>query len=138
MRYDAGWAAVNIIPLNQLTTVWPEVRQWIADAIEYGQGDENELDVFMALAQGRYVLFHEPGKFASVVQITQYPRQQVATILYAGGPGSLQAMKQAIEDCKPWCRANNIKALRVWGRKGWEKVLQMKRKGVILQIELAS
>jgi hypothetical protein len=129
---------MNIVPLAQLTSVWPEVRQWICDAIEYGQGDENELDVFMALAQARYALFHEPGKFAAVVQISQFPRQQVATIIYAGGPGSLEAMKQAIEDVKPWCRANGIAALRVWGRAGWEKVLKMKRKGVILQMELAS
>jgi hypothetical protein len=129
---------LNIVPIQQLTSVWPDVRQWICDAIEYGQGDENELDVFMSLAQSRYALFHEPGKFAAVVQVTQFPRQQVATILYAGGPGSLAAMKQAIEDVKPWCREHGIKALRVWGRKGWEKVLEMKRKGVILQVELAS
>lgn len=129
---------MNIVPLQRLTSVWPDVRQWICDAIEYGQGDENELDVFMALAQGRYVLFHSEGKFAAVVQITQYPRQQVATVIYAGGPGSLHAMEQTVEDMKPWLRQHGISALRIWGRAGWEKVLKMKRKGVILQVELAS
>ncbi len=127
---------MNIVQIKDLTNVWPEVRPWICDAIEYGQGDENELDVFMALAQARYALFHEPGKFAAVVQVAQYPRQQVATILYAGGPGQLESMRDALEATKPWCKQNGITTLRVFGRKGWERVLGMVKKGVVLQCDL--
>lgn len=118
---------------HQLANVWPEVEPWIAAAIEEGQGDENTVDVLIAIAQGRYWLWHEPKKFAGVVQINDNPRQKVATILYAGG-SDLEGMKKAVEWGKGWCKERGISQIRVWGRKGWERVLEMKRKGVILQV----
>ena len=124
-----------LVPLDQLSTVWPQVEGWIASAIDYGQGDENALDVLIALAQGRYLLFHEPKKFALVGQIQTYPRQKIGVVLYAGG-GDLEAIRKGLEEMKPWCKAQGIAALRVWGRRGWEKALSMTRKGYILQVDL--
>lgn len=125
-----------IVPPHELASVWPKVKGWIADAISHGQGDENLLDVLIAVARGQYLLWHEPEKFAGVVQVGRFPRQIVATILYCGG-SDLSAMKAAIEQARPWCEANGIQAIRILGRKGWERVLDMTRKGVILQVDLA-
>ena len=59
---------------DQLANVWPQVHAWIECAIEHGPGDENALDVPISIARGHYLLFHEPGKFALVGQVPNYPR----------------------------------------------------------------
>lgn len=125
-----------IVPPDQLANVWPLVHEWIASAIERGQGDENALDVLISIARGQYLLFHEPGKFALVGQVQTFPRQKVGVVLYCGG-SDVSAIKDAFEQIKPWCKANGMSAIRVWGRQGWERALDMTRKGVILQVELA-
>src|SRR6185437_9587846 len=94
-------------------------------------GDENGLDIFIALARGLYVLW-VGDDVAAVTQLTRYPRRSVLTVLYAGGV-SLNAVHRAYEFARHWCRANGIDALRVWGRPGWQKALGMRRIGVILQ-----
>lgn len=123
-----------LVEPDQLSSVWAEVEPWIKAALEYGQGDENILDVLVSLACGRYLLWYEPGRFAGVVQVVQYPRQKVATIIYAGAaPGHLEEMAEAVENGKAWCRQNHIGVIRVHGRKGWQRILGLVRKGVILQ-----
>jgi hypothetical protein len=126
---------VILVQSDQLANVWPQVSGWIESAIEYAQGDENALDVLIALARGQYLLFHEPGKFALVGQIQHFPRQKVGTVLYCGG-GDLVAIRAAFEEMKPWCKTNGISAIRVWGRQGWERVLGLARKGSILQMSV--
>jgi hypothetical protein len=126
---------VILVPPEQLSRVWSQIQGWIESALEYGQGDENATDVLVSLAVGRYLLFHEPGKFALVAQIQEFPRQKVITVLYLGG-GDMDAIKAGIEQAKPWCKAQGITAFRVWGRKGWKRILQMTQKGYILQSEI--
>lgn len=129
---------MRIVQPHELSHVWPEVEGWIADAIGYGQGDENVLDVLLAVARGIYVLWWEPGKFALVVQVQHFPRQRIGCVLYLGG-SDLEAIKQAVrEDGLPWLRSQGVMALRVWGRKGWAKVLGMDQIGVILQSTVAN
>jgi hypothetical protein len=127
---------VILVPVELLSNVWPQVSGWIESALEYGQGDENLTDVLVSIAVGRYVLFHEPNKFAIVAQIQHMPRQKIITVLYCGG-GDLEAIKQGIEEAKPWCKAQGIAAFRVWGRKGWKRILQMTERGYILQSEIS-
>lgn len=124
---------MKIVGPDTLSEVWPQVEGWIKAALEYGQGDENALDVLVSVACGRYLLWWEPGKFVGVVQIQQHPRQKIAAVLYAGG-NDLEGMKQAVENGKDWCREQGISQIRIWGRKGWERVLEMANKGVILQV----
>lgn len=125
-----------LVSPEQLSDVWSQASGWIASALEYGQGDENLTDVLVSIAVGRYILFFERGKFAIVAQVQHFPRQKVITVLYCGG-GDLDAIKQGIEEAKPWCKTQGITAFRVWGRVGWERILKMSRKGVILQAELS-
>ena len=127
------------MPPEQLATVWPAVLPWISEAVERNQGDENIWDVLIAISRGLYFLWYVPGKFAAVVQVMRYPRQTVATILYLGGVDlvakgvATTALKEAFDFGKLWCLQNGINVIRTWGRKGWERALDMERKGVILQ-----
>lgn len=124
-----------LIPPEQLTDVLPEAIPWIEKAVKVNQGDENMLDVLAALCRNQYSLWYVPGVFAAVVQTLRQPRQTVTTILYAGGEDT-DAIRQSFEFGKKWAKENGIDVLRVWGREGWEKVLGLKRVGVILQVEV--
>lgn len=124
---------MQLVPPDKLCDVWPKCEAWIYDAITHGPGDENVLDVLIAIARGYYALWFEE-QFAAVVQIVQFPRQKVATILYAGG--CLEAMRVKWPEALKYCRDNGIKVLRVHGRNGWERAFEMKRVGVILQVQV--
>jgi hypothetical protein len=118
---------------DHLANAWPPVSGWIAEAINRREnlGDENLLDVLIAIARGRYDLWVEQGKGAVVVQVTQFPRQKVATILYAGG--ELNSIVEMYQEAKKLARQYGIQVLRTYGRMGWEKALDLKRVSVILQ-----
>ena len=95
-------------------------------------GDEILDDVLIALADGFYTLWLEPGKFAAVVEIRNFPRQRVATIVYCGG-SDLDCIKGCFEHGRQWCREHDVQVLRVYGREGWERLLGLERIGVVLQ-----
>lgn len=113
--------------------MWPSVESLLGQAVARNQGDESLLDVFIALAQGKYSLWIEPGVFAAVAQIVEHPRQKVATILYLGG-SNMDAIKAGFEAFRVICRKGGIDVVRIWGRQGWERALGIKRVGVILQV----
>lgn len=68
------------------------------------------------------------------MQIVEHPKQLVATILYVGG--ELDSLLTMYAEAKHYAKSVGIDAIRVWGRPGWEKVLGMKRIGLILQESL--
>lgn len=98
-------------------------------------GDETLDDVLIALANGTYTLWLEPGKFAAVVEIRNFPRQRVATIVYCGG-SDLRCIKSCFERGRQWCREHEVDVLRVYGREGWERLLGLERIGVVLQTQV--
>lgn len=123
---------MNVIQPHELRHVWPRVVDWINEAVKQNQGDEELLDVLIALARGQYLLFHEPGAYAAIVSIAQYPAQKVGTIVYLGGKG-IEDLRRGFEDGKTWGRANGVNVVRTYGRPGWAKLMGLKQVGVILQ-----
>lgn len=122
-----------LVKPEELADSWAKVEHWISQAVSCNQGDENLLDVLISLARGHYELWHDPGQFAAVVRIEHWPRQRVATIIYLGGRG-LGAIEEAFEQARGHAKARKIDVLRVFGRKGWEKLLGLQNKGAILQV----
>lgn len=116
-----------------LSDAWRQVEPWIAQAVEVNQGDENVTDVLIALARGQYTLWYEPKYFAAVSRIERWPRQTVGTIVYLGGR-DLSVIELAFEEARMFAKKNGIDVIRVFGRPGWERLLGLKRKGVILQL----
>ena len=124
---------MNLVTPDQLANAWPGVERWIDEAIEHNQGDENLLDVLIAIARGQYGLWVNPH-FAAVTQVQNYPRQRVLVILYIGG--DLSKIVPLFDEAKAWCRANKIDVLRTYGRMGWAHVTGLERVGAILQVKL--
>lgn len=122
-----------LVTPDQLAHVWPAVEPWIAAAVAENQGDENTLDVFIAIARGHYSLWSDEH-FAAVTQTINYPRQRVLTILYIGG--DLNKITPLFDFAKDWCRVNKINVLRTYGRPGWEKVSGLSRVGAILEVKI--
>jgi hypothetical protein len=111
---------------EQIMTAWPQVRDWIASAIAVGPGDEDIDDVLIAIAQGRYQLWHE-DRLAVVTQVQEYPRQKVLMVLYAGGPehsGAVARMHALLERERARFKAEGITKLRVQGRRDWSPHLK--------------
>jgi len=125
---------VRNIPLDELATCWPRVLPWIEEAVARSDGDENALDILIAIARGNYALF-AGEKCAAVAQLVRWPRQSVFTVLYASGE-DLESCREAFEWSKNWCRANGVQVFRIHARAGWERALGFKRRGVILEERL--
>lgn len=129
---------MNIVPLNKLADVWPHVESWLQRAVEQNLGDENLLDVLIALAQNRYSLWYEPQRCALVTQIQEYPRQKVIVLLYAGAPegsGAVERFKQLWEQEKDPLRAAGITKMRMFGLKDWGKALGVESR-FVTQVDL--
>lgn len=126
---------LQIVPIEHLSAVWPKVESWIEDAIAEGPGDEGPLDVLIGLARGQYLLWWQPDVFAAVVQVVQWPRQKVATVLYAGG-GDLEQIRAAFERFMDLSRASGVQVIRIQGRRGWERALGAQRISSVCEVRL--
>lgn len=122
-----------LVTPEQLANTWPKVEAWISEAIDQNQGDENLLDVLIALARGQYSLWADQN-FACVTQLVNYPQQRVLTLLYIGG--ELDSILTMFDTAKEWCRVNKVDVLRTYGRPGWERVTGLSKVGVILQVDI--
>lgn len=129
---------MNIVALNKLADVWPHVEGWLQRAVDQNLGDENLLDVLIALAQNRYSLWYEPNRCALVTQIQEYPRQKVIVLLYAGAPegsGAVERFKQLWEQERETLRAAGIARVRMYGLRDWGKALGVESR-FVTQVEL--
>lgn len=132
-RRDEG-EALSLTPISLLSDVWPAVTPWLESALEYGAGDENIRDVFVALAREQYQLWTDGKSMAAVTQIQRYPRHTVFCILYAGG--TLDALYRAFEFAKGYAKQNGIRVVRVHGRPGWERILGLERRSTMAQVNV--
>lgn len=129
---------MTLVPLNKLADVWPKVEGWLQRAVEQNLGDENLLDVLIALAQNRYSLWYEPARCALVTQIQEYPRQKVITLLYAGAPegsGAVERFRELWEQERLALRSAGITQIRMFGLRDWGKALGVESR-FVTQVEL--
>ena len=129
---------MTIVPLHKLADVWPQVEEWLQRAVEQNLGDENLLDVLIALAQNRYSLWYEPQRCALVTQIQEYPREKVIALLYAGAPegsGAVERFKELWTQERQALRAAGITQVRMYGLRDWGKVFGVEPR-FVTQVEL--
>ena len=129
---------MTIVPLHKLADIWPQVEEWLQRAVEQNLGDENLLDVLIALAQNRYSLWYEPQRCALVTQIQEYPRQKVIALLYAGAPegsGAVERFKELWTQERQALRAAGITQVRMYGLRDWGKVFGVEPR-FVTQVEL--
>lgn len=127
-----------LVALDRLADTWLCVEKWLQAAVDQNLGDENLLDVLIALAQGRYQLWYEPDRFALVTQIQQYPRQKIIALLYAGAPtgsGAVERFKLLWESEREKLKELGITKIRMYGLRDWGKVLGVEPR-FVTQVDL--
>ena len=73
----------------------------------------------------------------AITQILVYPRRKVLGVPFVGAEsGHMATWLQHLDAIKEFGREHDCEALRVWGRKGWERVLAPKTVRIEADIDL--
>lgn len=112
------------VPRGRLTEIWPAVEPLLRPAMERG-GEMPISDLLQALYQGRFVLWLAwSGDLdaAAVTEIADTTAGRVCVIVACGGRGRERwlPLRHKLE----WyARHEGCKRMRIYGRKGWARVL---------------
>jgi len=124
---------IKHVPIQYVNQVWPLVKKYIEDAIEYG-GDDYTLDqVKVYLASGQWLLVvaaDEVGavKGAATINFSNYPNDRVAFVTFIGG--RLISSQDTFKQFKDLLKANGATKIqgaaresiaRLWSRYGFEE-----------------
>lgn len=84
-------------------------------------------------------LGHKDGQVFAVgiTQILVYPQRKILGVPFVGSKGNdLEALQDYFQILKEYADAMGCKALRVWGRDGWKKVLGKKSKHFRIEFDI--
>lgn len=119
---------VILIPIQDVTSVFPSVEQFIKQAIEHANGETNIQGVFRQLLAGQKQLWVIAQNYvataAAITEVTNYPTMRVVRIVFLGGDGLDKWSSKVDETVSQWARIVNAKRVEVIGRKGWERHLK--------------
>lgn len=96
------------------------VKERIADALVYGNGEYELTDILKALLDRDMQLWIDEST-AAVTTIIRYPRKTTCLILAAGG--DLDVLRRDLPLVEAWAKENGCDAMEVMGRKGWLRAL---------------
>ena len=97
-----------------------ELQRRLKKALAVGGNTHDPQDIAAAVQRGEMQAWVN-GDSLVITEVVHYPRVSVVNIVIAVGRLSeVMSLQPAIED---FARENNCQALRMEGRKGWERVL---------------
>lgn len=115
---------------DEIDQFWPKIRHLIEKPLVRTKADRDfsPEDIREAIREGlmQCWIAHDGGTIlvVAVTEILCYPRRKVLGIPFVGAEtGSLDQWIDHMEAMKVYARENGCKAVRVWGRAGWVKVL---------------
>ena len=80
---------VNVVPKEAVPAIWDKVAPFLADGLEYAQGEctLEHLQVYLSEGSWMLLVYNEGAEVrgASVVQFFNRPAQRIAYIVVAGG-----------------------------------------------------
>lgn len=118
---------VVLFPPVDTPRAWPHLLPLVRDALEAGDGEYAEVDVFNLLERGIWHAFatieeREVTNLA-VVEVLAYPRKRVLFVHLGAGrdaPAAVTAMWPYIRE---FAEAHGCTLVRLFGRRGWSRVL---------------
>jgi hypothetical protein len=115
--------------------VWFRVREWIITSLRRGGGDITLQRIESELACGLMLLWlGVDGKNIVSAGVTQLTDDKICTLVAYGG----RREDHLLETIEHYARDEGCKRLRIYGRKGWQRVLPHYRQPyIILERELA-
>tara|TARA_Y100000310_G_scaffold293683_1_gene323455 strand:- start:1375 stop:1779 length:405 start_codon:yes stop_codon:yes gene_type:complete len=120
--------------------LWPDVRDFINEAIDAGERLYPERHYYEACARGDMQLWisldGETCKQATITKIYNYPLKRRCTIVCCGGEGMADWINNIIQ-IEQWARESGCNSIQLTGRKGWGRVLKdWDKQGSIIGKEL--
>lgn len=117
--------AAPLIPAH-----WPLIWGFLRSAVERG-GEHTERSVLTALLHGGMVLWIDADRIedahaALVTAWCDYPAGRIGYVQFAGGAQARLWAGTAAQVLTAWARSMGCKELRLIGRKGWGRLLDMK------------
>jgi len=120
---------IHRVPSRLLPDLWPGLKPFAVEAAEHNPFMEAE-DLLAACLVGNaqcFLLLEEGGIVGFVaMEVLNYPRRRVASVLALGGrPGLLDASLPTLREALvAWAHEQGADTLAVIGRPGWMKALR--------------
>ena len=118
----------SLVPAAYVDDVWPAVKPFIEEALQYGQGKYELDDVYSLLTTYNYPLwiaFDDEGiKGAVITRFVQYPRKKYLVVEFCGGKDGWNWKSPMLAILKAWARDNECDAIEAGGRVGWVRVFR--------------
>ena len=106
---------------------WPYVVGWIGKAIERACNNGSLADIERDVCAGLDLLWiamvNGKAKGALVTSILHDGNRKVCVVLAFGGPGLIRHVKH-LRTVERWAKSDGCQAVRIYGRRGWSRVLR--------------
>lgn len=111
----------------ETTDIFEKIEQLLRSALQYADNKYDLEDIKTGLVSRALQLWiaEKDGKITTcaVTQITKYPRETRATIMFCAG-SELNKLISFQDIFYQWARENGCKSIELYGRPGWEGVLK--------------
>ena len=133
---------VKQVSPQHIHQVWPDVFEFIKDALQYGCGEYNADQMKVMILRGEQFLLvaveENAIKGAATVQFIDYPNYRVAYVTSIGG--KLIANKNTFKELADWCKFNGASKIQGAARESierlWKRLFNFERRYVIVEKEL--
>ena len=118
------------IPHDEIEEWWPALAPLVRKPLEHEKVKELTTDDILDRIKSRDMqcwIAHEDGQILSVgiTEIIEYPQRRVLGLPFLGAvKGSIDHWFEYFEVIKDFARAHDCDVVRIWGRKGWERVMK--------------
>lgn len=111
---------------DRIPQMWPHVARWLATAAERC-GDWTPMALLDVLVKGEALLWvlwdGDRLKAACVTEVVIVPKGKILRVLACGG-GRAASWPQAFAPIEAYARELRCTAIRIEGRKGWQRVFE--------------
>lgn len=99
----------------------------VRDALARGDGEYAEVDVFSLLQRGAWHAFatieDQQMTNLAIVEVLQYPRKRVLFVHFGAGRDARATVRAMWPYIKEFAEAQGCALVRLFGRRGWARVL---------------
>lgn len=123
-----GKPVIGIVPHEAIPRYEQRIREMLARAEPYNQGEYTIDDVICGLEEQDYQMWAEIDgeriKSIAVLNLIIFPRKKVMNIMIVVSDDMSTGKAQFIKMMKEYAAINDCDSLRLTGRKGWQRELQ--------------
>jgi hypothetical protein len=131
----------DLVPVDPslMASVWPHTRVMVLRAMsgaDEGSFERTERELFAGLQQLWLVWNGTAIEAIAVTQLTKINEKKICVIVACSGEG-VNEWVPLIAGLEKFAKIEGCKAMRIYGRKGWERLLRdYKAKYVVMDKEL--